>query len=70
MCLAKAYVSLADGTVPGDGTGLLLENVTQVEVDGDHINLRNLFGETQSLNGRIVRMDFSEGKLVLQSVEA
>jgi predicted RNA-binding protein len=70
MCLAKAYVSQADGTVPGDGTGLLLENVTQVEAVGDQINLRNLFGETQSLRGRIVRMDFAEGKLVLQSVEA
>jgi predicted RNA-binding protein len=71
MCLAKAYVtsgSDAAGSAPGlaDAGTLLMENVTQVDVEGDHIRLRSLFGDTEVLLGRVARVDFAEGRLVLE----
>ena len=71
MCLAKAYVtsgSDAAGSSPGlaDAGTLLMENVTQVDVEGDHIRLKSLFGSTEVLLGRIARVDFAEGRLVLE----
>lgn len=75
MCLAKAYVrpigAKTDGGNGGtNGTVLLMENVTQVEIEGDQIRLKSLFGTTESLHGRLASIDFSEGKLILQSIEA
>jgi predicted RNA-binding protein len=75
MCLAKAYLrpGSADsgdagsgGTPSGAGGDLLMENVTKVEVDGNTVRLRSLFGDTEVLLGRIASMDFAEGTLVLE----
>jgi predicted RNA-binding protein len=67
MCLAKAYVrSKADDL---DGT-LAMENVARVEVDGDQIRVRSLFGDAKVVRGRIASIDFSENRLVLESVDA
>jgi len=71
MCLAKAYVKSggdASDSALGlaDAGTLLMENVTQVDVEGDHIRLRSLFGSTEVLLGRIARVDFAEGRLVLE----
>jgi predicted RNA-binding protein len=67
MCLAKAYVrSAADDP----STDLVMENVAQVDVDGDQVRIKSLFGNTEIVRGRIATIDFSEGRLVLQSVEA
>jgi predicted RNA-binding protein len=46
-----------------------MENVTNIDIDGDQVRLRSLFGTTETLHGRIASIDFSEGKLILQSVE-
>jgi predicted RNA-binding protein len=48
------------------GGGLLMENVTKVEVDGGTVRLRSLFGDTEVVLGRIANIDFSEGTLVLE----
>jgi len=70
MCLSKAYLQPhggidssggKDGTI---GTVLLMDNVTNVEIDGDQVRLRNLFGAAESLHGRIASIDFSEGKMI------
>ena len=71
MCLAKAYVTsggdASDSALGSADAGtLLMENVTQVDVEGDHIRLRSLFGSTEVLLGRIARVDFAEGRLVLE----
>ena len=70
MCLAKAYVTSGDaaGSALGlaDAGTLLMENVTQVDVEVDHIRLKSLFGSTEVLLGRIARVDFAEGRLVLE----
>jgi predicted RNA-binding protein len=85
MCLAKAFVQAgpgAAGTVEagesGSATGgagsaaaaPLMENVTQVEVKGDEIVVRSLFGERRTVRGRIASIDFADGKLILEGVEA
>jgi predicted RNA-binding protein len=67
MCLAKAYIrSKADDP----GTTLAMENVSMVEVDGDQIRVRSLFGDAKVVRGRIASIDFSENRLVLESVDA
>jgi predicted RNA-binding protein len=71
MCLAKAYVTgSSDATDPAvsltDAGTLLMENVTKVEVDGDQIRLKSLFGSTEVLLGRIATVDFAEGRLMLE----
>jgi predicted RNA-binding protein len=77
MCLAKAYARPVGAAVKSTGDGgetngaiLLMENVSYAEIDGDHVRLRSLFGATKSLLGHIASIDFSEGKLILQCVEA
>jgi predicted RNA-binding protein len=77
MCLAKAYVRpvndcpLPASVTPGgtEGTFLLMENVTRLEIDGDDLTVRSLLGATQSLHARVASIDFAEGKLVLQCLE-
>jgi predicted RNA-binding protein len=75
MCLAKAYVRPVGAVTNGgnggtNGTVLLMENVTNVVVEGDQLRLKSLLGASETLHGRIASIDFSEGKLILQSVEA
>ncbi len=77
MCLAKAYVRpvAASGTGPAGGGKdgeaddgrLVMENVTQVDVDGDRIRLRSLLGDTETLQGRVASIDFAAGRVVLQT---
>jgi predicted RNA-binding protein len=72
MCLAKAYVRSSAGS-PGASLvmeNLVMENVTHVEVDGDQVRIKSLFGDAEVLRGRIASIDFSESRLVLLSLEA
>jgi predicted RNA-binding protein len=70
MCLAKAYVRPEAGQAAAGTGDLLMENVTQVLVEGDELRLKSLFGDSEVLLGRIVSVDFAEGKLVLQATGA
>ena len=75
MCLAKAYlrpppdpdIALTEGGTGVNGSLLVMENVTQVDVDGNQIRLKSLFGDTETLQGRVLSIDFAEARLVLQS---
>ena len=77
MCLAKVYVhaaavagAAAEATSGDDGAPkLLMENVTRLTVNGDRIGLTSLLGATQEVIGRVVSMDFMEGRLLLESTE-
>jgi predicted RNA-binding protein len=40
--------------------------VTRLTMDGDRIGLTSLLGATRELTGRIVSMDFMEGRLVVE----
>ena len=73
MCLAKAYVH---SSAEPEGSAqsaenvdslLVMENVTQVDIDGDQVHLKSLLGDNETVQGRVVTIDFSEGRLVLQS---
>jgi predicted RNA-binding protein len=74
MCLARAYMRPVNDSSPrseqagASGSLLLMENVAYVEVDGEELLLRSLFGDTQTLRGRIASIDFSENRLMLQPV--
>ena len=67
MCLAKAYIR---SQTDDPSVTLAMENVTHVEVDGDQIRVRSLFGDAKVLRGRIASIDFAENRLVLESVDA
>ena len=62
MCEAHAYI-LKDGQEEK-----LLENVDEVEVDGERIRMINIFGEQKIIQGRIKRYNNSERKILLEAV--
>ena len=52
-----------------DGEEKLLENVDQVDVDGDEIRMINIFGEQKILKARIKSYDGSKNKIVLEALK-
>ncbi|MBP3879261.1 MAG: CooT family nickel-binding protein, partial [Lachnospiraceae bacterium] len=50
MCLSNAYRK--------DDHSLLMSNTSRIEVDGDIIRLRDLFGSVREVKGSIVSTDF------------
>ncbi|MBW1773479.1 MAG: CooT family nickel-binding protein [Deltaproteobacteria bacterium] len=62
MCEANAFL-LKDGIEE-----MVLDNVDQVDVDGDEIRLVNIFGEQKILKAKIKRYNNSEGKFILEEV--
>jgi len=63
MCEAHAYI-LRNGKEVR-----LLENVDQVEVEGDEIKMVNIFGEQKILKARIRSYSNTDSKIVLEDVE-
>ena len=57
MCEAHAYI-LKNGVEE-----MLLENVDQVEVEGDEIRMINIFGEQKILKARIRSYNNAERKI-------
>ncbi len=60
MCEANAFL-LQEGSEE-----IILENVDELEVDGDTVKMINIFGEQKSLRARVKRYVNSEGKIVLE----
>ena len=63
MCEAHAYV-LKNGEEE-----MLLENVDQVEVEGDEIRIISIFGEQKTLRARIRSYSSTESKIILEATE-
>ncbi len=63
MCEAHAYI-LRDGKELK-----LLENVDQVEVEGDEIKMINIFGEQKILKARIRSYNNTDNKIILEDAE-
>ena len=63
MCEAHAYI-LRDGKEVK-----LLENVDQVEVEGDEIKMVNIFGEQKILKARIRSYSNTDSKIVLEDAD-
>ncbi len=60
MCEANAFV-LRHGSEEK-----VLENVDELEVDGDTVSMVNIFGEQKSLRARVKKYDNSEGRIILE----
>jgi len=60
MCEAHAFV------VQGDREIKLLENVDELEVDGDEVRLINIFGEQKTVKARVKWYSGSERKILLE----
>ena len=63
MCEAHAYILRNGKEVK------LLENVDQVEVEGDEIKMVNIFGEQKILKARIRSYSNTDSKIVLEDAE-
>jgi predicted RNA-binding protein len=63
MCEAHAYILSHGKEVK------LLENVDQVEVDGDEVKMVNIFGEQKILKARIRSYNNTDSKIVLENIE-
>jgi predicted RNA-binding protein len=63
MCEAHAYILRNGEEVK------LLENVDQVEVEGDEIKMVSIFGEQKILKARIRSYNNKDSKIVLEEVE-
>ena len=59
MCEANAFL------LKGDVEEKILENVDELEVDGDTVRMVSIFGEQKSLRARVKQYNNSEGKILL-----
>lgn len=62
MCEANAFL-LKDGREE-----MVLDNVDQVDVEGDQIRLLNIFGEQKILKARFKGYNNSDGKVLLEAL--
>ena len=62
MCEAHAFLS-KDGTEEK-----LMENVDQLEVDGDEIKMINIFGEQKNIKAKIKSYNGSDSRILLEAV--
>jgi predicted RNA-binding protein len=64
VCLAKAYLNKwADEPV--------LQDIAHMRLRGERVELETLFGEEKVVSGRVVEVDFSTSKILLnESVKA
>ena len=60
MCQSNVYV------VEEDREELVQEDVAFIEVEGDSISLRSLFGEPLSLRGRVIQIDLMKHRVLLE----
>jgi len=58
MCLAKAYLNKsADNPI--------LQDIARMRLHDDQVELETLFGEERVISGRVVEIDFSTSKILL-----
>ena len=62
MCEANAFL-LKEGK-----EDKIMENVDQLDVEGDEIRLINIFGEQKSVKAKIVSYNGSDSRILLEAV--
>ncbi len=62
MCEANAFL-LKEGI-----ENKVMENVDQLDVEGDEIRLINIFGEQKSIKARIVSYNGSDSRILLEAI--
>jgi predicted RNA-binding protein len=60
MCEAHAFI------LNNDREEMILENVDQVDIDGDEVRIVNIFGEQKILRARIKSYNGTKNKILLE----
>jgi predicted RNA-binding protein len=63
MCEANAYL------LKGSVEEMILDNVDQVDVDGDEVRMVNIFGEQKILKARMKSYMNEEKKILFEAIE-
>lgn len=63
MCLSKAYVAR------NGNEELLTEEIASLEVEGEKLLLKTLFGEQKEVTASIRRIDFMTHRILLENLE-
>ena len=58
MCLAKAYLNKS-------GDEPILQDIAHMQLSDDRVHLETLFGEKRVISGRVVEIDFSTSRILL-----
>ena len=58
MCLATAYLNKG-------GNEPILRDIAHMRFDGDSVEMETLFGEEKVIPGRVLEVDFSTSKIIL-----
>jgi len=58
MCLATAYLSKGNKEP-------ILRDIAHMRFDGDSVEMETLFGEEKVIPGRVLEVDFSTSKIIL-----
>jgi len=58
VCLAKAYLNKW-------GDEPVLQDIAHMRLHGERVELETLFGEERVVSGRVVEIDFSSSKILL-----
>ena len=58
MCLAKAYLNKSVDNP-------ILQDIARMRLHDDQVELETLFGEEKVISGRVVEIDFSTSKILL-----
>jgi predicted RNA-binding protein len=58
VCLAKAYLNKW-------GDEPVLQDIARMRLRGERVELETLFGEERVVSGRVVEIDFSSSKILL-----
>ena len=59
MCLAKAYLNKQDDEP-------VLQDIAYLRLSDNRVELETLFGQGKTISGRVVEIDFSTSKILLE----
>ena len=59
MCLAKAYLNKQDNEP-------LLQDIAYIRLHDNRVELETLFGQGKVISGRIIEIDFTASKILLE----
>ncbi len=63
MCLAKAFVNDWSGQP-------VCQDIAQMRINGDRVELETLFGEEKVVPGKVIEIDFTASKILVEEYRA
>lgn len=64
MCLSKAYVERHGKRE------LLMEEIASIDIKGNRLLLKTLFGEQKEIRANIREIDFLSGSIILENMDS